>query len=166
MANFKFGCWLYENDSKNVNIYFYYYFFFLTWVSTEWFQDTPHRVSKHRQHAWEWEFAIENVACIDRIVQTRLLQTRKKNGKENYIVIRQVNTLCEGRVKITVIEWPYINLTCLTTTNMKKGKHCEHDNKDIMMVNMTFKWQWNEQFYKPSGRQVLLKHDKFIEPIS
>lgn len=81
-------------------------------------------------------------------------------------MIRQVNTLCERRVKITVIEWSYINLTCPTTTDMKKRKHREHDNKDVMMVNMTFKSQWNEQFYKPSGRQVLLKHDKFIETIS
>lgn len=42
---------------------------------------------------------------------------------------------------------------------MKKKKHLEDDDKDIMMVNTTFKWQWNGQFYKPSGRQVLLKYD-------
>lgn len=42
---------------------------------------------------------------------------------------------------------------------MKKRKHLEDDDKDVMMGNTTFKWQWNGQFYKPSGRQVLLKHD-------
>lgn len=72
-------------------------------------------------------------------------------GKENLIVIRQVNALFEGRVK-TVMQGSYINLTCLRTTEMKKRKHLEDDNKDIMMGNMTFKCQWNGQFYKPSGR--------------
>lgn len=79
-------------------------------------------------------------------------------------MIRQLNTLGEGRVKMAVQYKGCI--TFLTSMEMKIRKHCEHDNKDIMMVNMTFMWQWNEQFYKPSGRQVLLKRDKFIKPIS
>lgn len=79
-------------------------------------------------------------------------------------MIRQLNTLGEGRVKMAVQYKGRI--TFLTSVEMKIRKHCEHDNKDIMMVNMTFMWQWNEQFYKPSGRQVLLKRDKFIKPIS
>lgn len=45
---------------------------------------------------------------------------------------------------------------------MKKRKHLEDDDKDIMMGNTTFKWQWNGQFYKPSGRQVSLKHDDLL----
>lgn len=78
-------------------------------------------------------------------------------------MIRQLNTLGEERVKIAALYKGRI--TRLTSVEMKI-KHCEHDNKDIMMVNMTFMWQWNEQFYKPSGRQGLLKRDKFIKTTS
>lgn len=75
-------------------------------------------------------------------------------------MIRQVYALFEGRVKI-VVQGSYINLTCLRTTEMKKRKHLEGD-KDIMMGHTTFKCQWNGQFYKPSGRQVLLKHENLL----
>jgi len=76
-------------------------------------------------------------------------------------VIRQVNALFEGRVK-TILQGSYITLTRLRTTEMKKWKCLEDDNKDIMMGNMTFKCQWKGQFYKPSGRQALLKHDNLL----
>lgn len=48
---------------------------------------------------------------------------------------------------------------------MKKSKHLDDDNKDIMMGNTTCKWQWNGQFYKSSGRHVLLKHDNLLNEI-
>lgn len=82
-------------------------------------------------------------------------------GKEIFIVMRQVNALFEARVK-TVMQGSYINLTCLRTTEMKKRKHLADDNKDVMTGNTTFKCQRNGQFCKPSGRQVLLKHDNLL----
>lgn len=94
-------------------------------------------------------------------MQTQLLQSQKKRGKENFAVIGQVNAVFEGSIKSTV-QGTFITLTCCRTTEMKKRQHSEGDNKDIMMGNTTFKCQWNGQFQKPSGKQVVLKHDNLL----
>lgn len=122
---------------------------------------TPQSVPRLRQGAWEWEFAPEGVAFMDRIVQTQSLQSQKKRGRENFTLIGQVNAAFEGRIKSTV-QGTFITLPCCRTTEMKKRQDSEDDNKDIMMGNTTLKCQWNGQFWKPSGKQVLQKHDNLL----
>lgn len=114
-----------------------------------------------RQGAWEWEFAPERVVFMDGIVQTQLLQSQKKRGKDNFALIGQVSAAFEGRIKPTV-QGTFITLPCCRTTEMKKRQHSEEDNKDIMMGNTTLKCQWNGQFWKPSGKQMLQKHDNLL----
>lgn len=76
-------------------------------------------------------------------------------------MIGQVNAAFEGRIKSTV-HGTFITLPCCRTTEMRKRQHSEDDNKDIMMGNTTLKCQWNGQFWKPSGKQVLQKHDNLL----
>lgn len=76
-------------------------------------------------------------------------------------MIGQVNAAFEGRIKSTV-QGTFITLPCCRTTEMRKRQHSEDDNKDIMMGNTTLKCQWNGQFWKPSGKQVLQKHDNLL----
>lgn len=77
-----------------------------------------------RQDAGEWGFALEGVAFMDRIVQSQLLKSQKKWGKENFTVIRQVNAVFEGRIKSTVQD-TFMTLTCCRTTEMKNRQHSE-----------------------------------------
>lgn len=136
------------------------YGWFCPWISAGWFLDcSKAEAGCMGMGICPWESCIYGQNC--RIVQTQLLQSQKKRGKENFAVIGQVNAVFEGSIKSTV-QGTFITLTCCRTTEMKKRQHSEGDNKDIMMGNTTFKCQWNGQFQKPSGKQVVLKHDNLL----
>lgn len=136
------------------------YGWFCPWISAGWFLDcSKAEAGCMGMGICPWESCIYGQNC--RIVQTQLLQSQKKRGKENFAVIGQVNAVFEGSIKSTV-QGTFITLTCCRTTEMKKRQHSEGGNKDIMMGNTTFKCQWNGQFQKPSGKQVVLKHDNLL----